>query len=133
MSHHASPRRTARWSPTPITQAYLGAQAFTNNTAELTALGETLRNLIALAETLPSGRSIIRPDQAKSQLPVRDWYRYYHTGRALNKELSQPQSTASITYFPQNAPSRGDTCVDTAITNGTTMLTASPILAAREP
>ncbi len=42
--------------------AYLDAQAFTNNTAELTALGETLRNLIALADTLPSGRSIIRPD-----------------------------------------------------------------------
>ena len=42
--------------------AYLGAQVFTNNTAELSALGETLRNLIAQADTLPSGRDIIQPD-----------------------------------------------------------------------
>ncbi len=43
--------------------AYLGAQAFTNNnTAKLTALGETLHNLIAQADILPSGRGIIQPD-----------------------------------------------------------------------
>ena len=59
---HVPPRCTARWSPTPITLPYLVAQAFTNNTAELTALGETLRNVIAQADTLPSGRGIIRPD-----------------------------------------------------------------------
>ena len=46
----------------PDHPAYLGAQAFTNNTAELIALGETLRNLIAQTDTLPSCRSIIRPD-----------------------------------------------------------------------
>ncbi len=46
----------------PDHPTYLGAQAFTNHTAELTALGETLRNLIVQADTLPSGRSIIRPD-----------------------------------------------------------------------
>ena len=46
----------------PDHPAYLGAQAFTNNTAELTALGETLRNLISQADTLPSGRCIIRQD-----------------------------------------------------------------------
>ena len=47
----------------PDHPAYLGAKAFTNNTTELTALGETLRNLIAQADTLPSGRGIIRPDR----------------------------------------------------------------------
>ena len=57
-----TPRRTARLSSIPINPAYLGAQAFTNNTAELNALGGTLRNLIAQADTLPSGRGIIRPD-----------------------------------------------------------------------
>ena len=46
----------------PDHSAYLGAQAFTNNTAELTALGETLRNLIAQADTPPSGKGIIQPD-----------------------------------------------------------------------
>ncbi len=46
----------------PDHPAYLGAKAFTNITAELTALGETLRNLLAQADTLPSGRGIIRPD-----------------------------------------------------------------------
>ena len=48
----------------PNHPAYLGAQAFTNNTAELTVLGETLRNrnLIAQADKLPSGRDTIRPD-----------------------------------------------------------------------
>ena len=46
----------------PDHPAYLGAQASTNNTAELTALGETLRNLIAQADALPIGRGIIRPD-----------------------------------------------------------------------
>ena len=46
----------------PDHPAYLGAQACTNNTAELTALGKTLRILIAQADTLPSGRGIIQPD-----------------------------------------------------------------------
>ena len=46
----------------PDHTACLGAQAFTNNNAELTALGETLRNLIAQADTLRSGRGIIQPD-----------------------------------------------------------------------
>ena len=46
----------------PDHPAYLGAQAFTNNTTELAALGETLRNLIAQADTLLSGKGIIRPD-----------------------------------------------------------------------
>ena len=46
----------------PNHPASLCAQAFTNNTAELTALDETLRNLISLADTLPSSRGIIRPD-----------------------------------------------------------------------
>ena len=43
----------------PDHPVYLGAQAFTNNTAKLTALGKTPRNLIAHADTLPSGRGII--------------------------------------------------------------------------
>ena len=46
----------------PDHPTYLGTQAFTNNTVELTALGKTLRNLIAQADTLPSRRDIIRPD-----------------------------------------------------------------------
>ena len=47
----------------PHLPAYLGAQAFINNTAELTAaLGEKLRNLIAQADTISSGRGIIRLD-----------------------------------------------------------------------
>ena len=46
----------------PDHPAYLGVQAFTNNTAEFTALGETLRNLIAQTDTLPSGRGIILPN-----------------------------------------------------------------------
>ena len=46
----------------PDHPADLGAHAFTNNTAKLTALGATPCNLIAQADTLPSGRGIIRPD-----------------------------------------------------------------------
>ncbi len=60
----------------PDHPAYLGVQAFTKKTAELTALSETLRTLIAQAETLPSGRGIIRPERTRCRL--RDGY--HHTG-----------------------------------------------------
>ncbi len=50
---------TARWSPTPITRHISVPMPSLKNTAELTALGETLRNLIAQADTLTSGRGII--------------------------------------------------------------------------
>ena len=75
----------------PDHPAYLGAQAFTKNTAELTAFGKTLRSLIAQADTLPSGRGIIQPDSELAAACAMGTII-----PALNLENSQLKSTASV-------------------------------------
>jgi hypothetical protein len=90
----------------PEHPAYLGAQAFTNNTAELNALGETPRNLITQADTLSSGRGIIRPDSELAAACAMGTIIPAH-----NKELAA-EAHRLYTILLQNAPSRGDTCVD---------------------
>jgi hypothetical protein len=122
---YASPRHTALWSPTPITQP------ISEPRPSLTPLRNSLHSakhyatsyLIAEADTLPSGRGIIRPD---SELAA--GFAMGTITPARNQELAAKVHHL-YTILSKNALSCGDTCADTAITNGTTMLTTSPILA----
>ena len=107
----------------PYHPAYLGAHAFTNNTAELTALSKTLCNLITQADTLPSGRGIIRHNSELAAACA-----MCIVTPARNRELVA-EVHRLYTILCKNAPSRGDTCADTAITNGMTTSTTSPISA----
>ncbi len=120
---NVSPQRTARWSPTPITLP------ISEPRPALTTPRNSLHSAKHYANS--SHRLIHYPaaeassDRTANSLPPARWV----TSHRLATENSQPKFTASIPYFPQNAPSRGDTCADTAIPNGTTVLTTSPILA----
>ena len=75
----------------PDDTAYLGAQTFTNNTAELTALGKTPRNFIAQADTLYPAAEVSSDRTANSLPPVR-WVSSHRPAT----ENSQLKSTASI-------------------------------------
>ena len=124
---HVSPRRTARWSPTPITLP------ISEPRPALTTPRSSLHSAKHYAAS--SHRLIHYPaeeassDRTANLLPPARWVPSHRPAT----ENSQPKSTTSIPYFPKNAPSRGDTCADKAITNETATLTASPILAQGDP